>query len=91
MHRRKWRVLKKTAYRKLAFDNLPHVCDECGYKEIIDILEVHHVNFNHSDDFLDNLQILCPNCHRETHYMARIEGEIDAAYDPEFDDPDWED
>lgn len=26
-------------------------------------LELHHINGNHFDNNLDNLQILCPNCH----------------------------
>ena len=90
MHQRKWRIHKKTSYRKLAFDNLPHVCSECGYDRIMNILEVHHVNFDHDDNQFENLQILCPNCHRELHYMAKMDGDIDATYDPEVDDPDWD-
>lgn len=30
------------------------------------ILELHHVNGNHFDNRLENLQILCPNCHSQT-------------------------
>ena len=90
-HQKKWRFYKRTSYRKLAFDNYPHRCDECNYSNITDILEVHHVDFNHNNNNLDNLQILCPNCHRELHYMARIEWAMEASYDPEFEDPDWED
>lgn len=26
-------------------------------------LELHHINGNHYDNRLENLQILCPNCH----------------------------
>ncbi len=89
-HQKTWRLDKKTSYRKLAFDNLPHVCDECGYEKIKDVLEVHHVNFNHYDDWLENLQILCPTCHRELHYMARIDDSIEADYDPSWDEPDWD-
>ena len=91
LHQKKWRTHKKTSYRKMAFDNLPHVCDDCGYDKLKDILEVHHVNFNHGDNWVENLRILCPTCHRELHYMAKIENDMDAAYDPEFDEPDWED
>ena len=29
-------------------------------------LELHHINGNHNDNHLDNLQILCPNCHSQT-------------------------
>lgn len=29
-------------------------------------LELHHINGNHNDNRLENLQILCPNCHSKT-------------------------
>lgn len=29
-------------------------------------LEIHHINANHKDNRLDNLMILCPNCHSLT-------------------------
>ena len=29
-------------------------------------LELHHINGNNTDNRLDNLQILCPNCHYQT-------------------------
>ena len=40
-------------------------CEKCG---LIDsnILELHHINGNSTDNRLENLQILCPNCHSKT-------------------------
>lgn len=38
-------------------------CEICGTKES---LELHHINGNHQDNRLENLQILCANCHRKT-------------------------
>lgn len=44
-------------------------CEICG---IIDwngkplTFELHHINGNHYDNRLENLQILCPNCHSQT-------------------------
>lgn len=38
-------------------------CEVCGYEEN---LELHHINGNHYDNHLENLQILCPNCHAKT-------------------------
>jgi len=79
----KW--IERKGYRKLAFDSLPHKCDICGYDSVPDILEAHHVNFDHGDDRLHNLQILCPTCHRELHFMERGQTNFDADYEPEID------
>lgn len=38
--------------------------DEWQNKEIT--LQLHHVNGCHSDNSLENLQLLCPNCHSQT-------------------------
>ena len=54
-----------SAYRRNAFETYPHECAICGYNEDEDILEVHHINENHSDNELNNLIILCPICHKK--------------------------
>ena len=44
-------------------------CECCGLTEWQGKpirLEVHHINANHKDNRLENLQILCPNCHSLT-------------------------
>lgn len=38
-------------------------CEICGYTEN---LELHHINGDPTDNRLENLQILCPNCHAKT-------------------------
>lgn len=41
-------------------------CEICGLSEWQGIkipLELHHIDLNHYNNNLDNLQILCPNCH----------------------------
>lgn len=40
-----------------------HKCEICGYEKKV---ELHHINGIPNDNRLDNLQILCPNCHAET-------------------------
>lgn len=46
-----------------------YMCEECN---IVDYngkpitLELNHVNGDNSDHSLDNLQLLCPNCHSQT-------------------------
>lgn len=51
------------------FDLKDKICECCGGvewmgKEIP--LQVHHINGNHMDNRIENLQILCPNCHAQT-------------------------
>lgn len=46
------------------------VCEECGLKEWLGLpipLELDHINNNHWDNRLENLKILCPNCHSMRH------------------------
>lgn len=42
-------------------------CEECGWCKRNNIdhspLELHHINGERLDNRIDNLQILCPNCH----------------------------
>jgi 5-methylcytosine-specific restriction endonuclease McrA len=51
------------------------VCEVCG---IIDeyngkplTLEIHHIDGNKKNNVLENLQILCPNCHSQTETYRR--------------------
>lgn len=44
-------------------------CERCGLTDWFGErlgLELHHINGNGRDNRLDNLQILCPNCHSQT-------------------------
>lgn len=55
-------------YRKIAFSTKEKVCEMCGYNKTPQILQVHHIDENRENNSLDNLQVLCPNCHLEIHY-----------------------
>lgn len=50
-------------------------CECCGLTEWLGKplqLELHHVNGNNIDNRIENLQILCPNCHAQTeHYRGK--------------------
>lgn len=46
-----------------------HKCESCGLEEWLNQkipLEVHHIDGDHKNNALDNLQLLCPNCHALT-------------------------
>lgn len=63
---------KGTDYRSRAFQAYEHKCAVCGYDEDERMLEVHHINEDHSDNDINNLCILCPTCHRKItlHYYV---------------------
>ena len=56
-------------YRVKAFRFKEHRCNRCGYNKLLDILQVHHIDSDRSNNDLSNLEILCPNCHCEEHYV----------------------
>ncbi|HEY4427849.1 MAG TPA: HNH endonuclease signature motif containing protein [Solirubrobacteraceae bacterium] len=48
---------------------LPTSCAECGittWRERALALELHHINGDGKDNRLENLVLLCPNCHSQT-------------------------
>lgn len=57
--------------RKLIEDGVKeNKCERCGTSEWMGEpipLELHHINGNHYDNRLENLQILCSNCHMQVH------------------------
>lgn len=51
-------------------------CECCGRSEWMGVpipLELHHINENHYDNRLENLLILCPNCHALTDSHTNID------------------
>lgn len=54
-----------TNYRLKAFAAYEHKCACCGWQEDERILEVHHIDSNRQHNNIENLIILCPNCHRK--------------------------
>ncbi|MFA6082586.1 MAG: HNH endonuclease signature motif containing protein [Patescibacteria group bacterium] len=54
----------------------PRKCEECGWSKITPSghlpLEIHHINGDRSDNRINNLVILCPNCHsQKPNYRGR--------------------
>lgn len=45
-------------------------CERCGYNKQ-EILQVHHKDRNHNNNETGNLELICPNCHFEEHYLEK--------------------
>ena len=50
-------------YRKAAFQAYEPACAYCGFG-VPDVLEVAHLDGDRKNNSLENLAILCPNCHK---------------------------
>jgi hypothetical protein len=47
-----------------------NVCQVCGYNKY-KILQIHHKDRNKFNNNLENLELICPNCHYEKHYLEK--------------------
>ncbi|MDQ5893642.1 MAG: nuclease [Patescibacteria group bacterium] len=45
-------------------------CERCSYKKY-EILHIHHKDRDRSNNNLNNLELICPNCHFEEHYSEK--------------------
>lgn len=55
-------------YRARALKAYGYVCNRCGYSENNAALVVHHKDHNRSNDNINNLEVLCANCHAIHHW-----------------------
>lgn len=57
-----------------AFEAYKRICFHCKSEEN---LEVHHIDFDRTNNQIENLQVLCKSCHKKIHWKERKK-------DPEF-------
>ena len=66
--------------REFLYKKNNYKCELCGYegyniKTGKTILQIHHIDGNSKNNYPDNLQVICPNCHAKTeNYMALNKG-----------------
>ena len=56
--------------RERLFQESNHSCSQCGFNKTRDngrsILEIDHIDGDHTNNTKENLRVLCPNCHALT-------------------------
>jgi NUMOD3 motif len=61
-------------------------CIKCGLSEWLGkalMLEFHHVDGNDKNNILSNSELLCPNCHSQTHNFRNKKRPLDGMVDKE--------
>lgn len=64
-------IRKSDYYRRLAFKYYPKSCFKCGYSKCPNVIEVHHLDGNFTNNSISNLRPVCPTCHDEIHFEAQ--------------------
>ena len=62
--------------RKIVIKILGDKCKRCGYDEFNESLQVHHINGDYTNHDVNNLIVLCSNCHRATSLELITKEEI---------------
>jgi 5-methylcytosine-specific restriction endonuclease McrA len=62
------KVKDERAIKLRMFASKGEKCERCGYNKK-EILNVHHKDRNHGNNAIENLELLCLNCHAEEHYL----------------------
>ncbi len=63
-------VVKLRVLKLRLFEIRGGKCQRCDYKKSRG-LQVHHKNRDTNNNDLDNLELICPNCHCEEHYLEK--------------------
>lgn len=62
---------RKVRIGKIFALEIPKVCIRCGYDDHPEIIELHHRDGDRSNNQTENLEWLCPNCHKLHHRNER--------------------
>ncbi len=64
------KVKSQRALKNRLLESRGTSCERCGYDKF-EILQIHHKNRNRENNDLGNLELICPNCHYEEHYLEK--------------------
>lgn len=70
LNRPKDKVKAQRSIKIRLLRNRGGVCERCDYNKK-QILQVHHKDRNRENNDLNNLELICPNCHAEEHYLEK--------------------
>ena len=62
-----WAPKFTTVRKQMLRRGLINECQKCGFNSAPHILGVHHKDRNRNNNKMDNLEVLCPNCHSLEH------------------------
>ena len=62
---------KTSRFAKNELRTMANKCFKCQYKNIPEILQIHHIDRNRKNNKRENVILLCPNCHEEEHYQNK--------------------
>lgn len=51
------------SYRSHALRVKENKCNKCGYDKYQEMLDIDHIDSNHANNVIENLQVLCVWCH----------------------------
>lgn len=70
LNRPRDKVVTERALKVRLLEQRGVVCERCGYNKK-EILHVHHKDRDRNNNGLENLELICPNCHYEEHYLSK--------------------
>ncbi len=70
IHRPRDKVISQRALKIRLLTERGQNCERCGYAKY-EVLQVHHKDRNRDNNALSNLELICPNCHFEEHYLGK--------------------
>ena len=64
------KVISQRALKVRLLEERGKKCQRCDYSKY-EILQVHHRDRNRNHNELVNLELICPNCHYEEHFLEK--------------------